>query len=81
MRAALDQDGFEHVRIVASGGFTVEKIESFERLGVPVDAYGVGSSLIRGENDFTADIVMADGRETAKVGRLFRPNERLGLVE
>jgi nicotinate phosphoribosyltransferase len=81
VRAALDEDGFEHVRIVASGGFTVEKIESFERLGVPVDAYGVGSSLIRGENDFTADLVMADGRFTAKVGRRFRPNERLGLVE
>ena len=49
------------VRIVASGGFSVEKIEEFERRGVPVDAYGVGSSLIRGENDFTADIVVADG--------------------
>ena len=29
---------------------------------MPVDAYGVGSSLIRGSNDFTADIVMCDGR-------------------
>jgi nicotinate phosphoribosyltransferase len=81
VRAALDEDGFERVRIVASGGFTVEKIESFERLGVPVDAYGVGSSLIRGENDFTGDIVMTDGRPTAKIGRRFRPNERLELVE
>jgi nicotinate phosphoribosyltransferase len=45
-----------------------------------VDAYGVGSSLIRGENDFTADIVLADGRPVAKVGRSFRPNERLRLV-
>lgn len=81
VRGALDTDGFEHVRIVASGGFTVEKIEAFERRGVPVDAYGVGSSLIRGENDFTADIVMADGRPMAKVGRRYRPNERLELVE
>jgi nicotinate phosphoribosyltransferase len=81
VRAALDEDGFERVRIVASGGFTVEKIESFERLGVPGDAYGVGSSLIRGENDFTGDIVMTDGRPTAKIGRRFRPNERLELVE
>jgi nicotinate phosphoribosyltransferase len=81
VRAALDEDGFERVRIVASGGFTVEKIESFERLGVPVDAYGVGSSLIRGENDFTGDIVMTDGRPSAKIGRRFRPNERLELVE
>ena len=81
VRAALDEDGFERVRIVASGGFTVEKIEAFERRGVPVDAYGVGSSLIRGENDFTADIVMTDGRPTAKVGRRYRPNERLELVE
>jgi nicotinate phosphoribosyltransferase len=47
---------------------------------VPVDAYGVGSSLIRGENDFTGDIVLADGRATAKVGRRFRPSDRLELV-
>ena len=80
VRDALDADGFEHVRIVASGGFTVDKILEFERDSVPVDAYGVGSSLIRGENDFTADIVMTAGRPTGKVGRRFRPNERLELV-
>ena len=56
VRAALDEAGFPGVRIVASGGFTVEKIEEFERDEVPVDAYGVGSSLIRGSNDFTADV-------------------------
>ena len=80
VRAALDEDGFERRRIVASGGFSVEKIEEFERRGVPVDAYGVGSSLIRGENDFTADIVVADGRPSAKVGRRLRPNPRLERV-
>jgi nicotinate phosphoribosyltransferase len=80
VRDALDSDGFEHVKIVVSGGFTVEKIEDFERRGVPVDAYGVGSSLIRGENDFTADVVMTDGRASAKVGRRFRENPRLELV-
>ena len=80
VRAALDADGFERVKIVASGGFTVEKLEQFERLGVPVDAYGIGSSLIRGQNDFTADIVMTDGRPAAKVGRRYRPNPRLELV-
>ncbi len=81
VREALDADGFERVKIVVSGGFTVEKIEAFEAKGVPVDSYGVGSSLIRGENDFTADIVLTDGRESAKVGRCFRPNPRLELVE
>src|SRR4029079_19023308 len=81
VRRALDEDGFERVKIVASGGFTVEKIEAFERRGVPVDAYGVGSWLIRGESDFTAAIVMTDGRPTGKVGRSFRPNARLELVE
>jgi nicotinate phosphoribosyltransferase len=80
VRDALDTDGFERVKIVVSGGFSVEKIQQFEQRGVPVDAYGVGSSLIRGENDFTADIVMTDGRPTAKVGRRFRPNERLERV-
>ena len=80
VRDALDADGFEQVKIVASGGFTAEKIHAFEESGVPVDAYGVGSSLIRGSNDFTADVVMTDGRPTAKVGRWFRPNARLELV-
>ena len=80
VRDALDADGFERVRIVASGGFTVDKIEDFERKGVPVDAYGIGSSLIRGQNDFTADIVLTDGRPSAKVGRRYRPSERLELV-
>jgi nicotinate phosphoribosyltransferase len=47
---------------------------------VPVDAYGVGSALIRGENDFTADIVLTDGLPSAKVGRTFRPNSRLEIV-
>ena len=81
VREALDRDGFEHVKIVASGGFTVEKIEEFERKGVPVDSYGVGSSLIRGANDFTGDVVLTDGRPSGKVGRRFRANERLELVE
>jgi nicotinate phosphoribosyltransferase len=81
VREALDRDGFEHVKIVASGGFTVERIREFERLGVPVDSYGVGSALIRGENDFTADLVMTDGRPSAKAGREFRANPRLELVE
>jgi nicotinate phosphoribosyltransferase len=80
VRDALDNDGFEHVKIVASGGFTIDKIKDFEEKQVPVDAYGVGSSLIRGSNDFTADIVLTDGRPSAKVGRTYRPNTRLELV-
>jgi nicotinate phosphoribosyltransferase len=80
VRDALDGDGFEHVKIVVSGGFTAEKIERFERLDVPVDSYGVGSSLIRGDNDFTADVVLTDGRPSAKAGRRYRPNPRLELV-
>jgi len=80
VREALDRDGFEHVKIVASGGFTVDKIRRFEESGVPVDSYGIGSSLIRGSNDFTADIVLTDGRPSAKTGRRYRSNERLELV-
>ena len=81
VREALDAAGFARVRIVVSGGFTVEKIRAFEERGVPVDAYGVGSSLIRGANDFTADVVLTDGRPSAKAGRRYRPNPRLTLVE
>jgi nicotinate phosphoribosyltransferase len=81
VRHALDRGGFPGVRIVASGGFTVQRIRDFEAAGVPVDAYGVGSSLIRGQNDFTADVVRLDGRPCAKVGREYSPNPRLERVD
>jgi nicotinate phosphoribosyltransferase len=81
VRAALDAAGHPGVRIVASGGFNAARINEFEQAGVPVDAYGVGSSLIRGQNDFTADVVMVDGRPCAKVGRRYTPNPRLSAVE
>jgi nicotinate phosphoribosyltransferase len=80
VRAALDVAGFGHVRIVVSGGFDLAKIRGFEERGVPVDAYGVGSSLIRGANDFTADVVTTDGRPSGKFGRRQRENPRLELV-
>jgi nicotinate phosphoribosyltransferase len=80
VRAALDEHGHRHVRIVVSGGFDADRIRRFEADGVPVDAYGVGSSLIRGQNDFTADVVEVEGRPCAKVGRGVWPNERLEVV-
>jgi len=81
VRAGLDGEGFQHVEITVSGGFDPDKIRRFEAAGVPVDSYGVGSSLFAGRFDFTADIVMVDGRPAAKRGRAFRPNPRLEPVE
>ena len=80
VREALDDAGHERVHIVASGGFDAGRIAEFERLGSPVDAYGVGSALLRGSNDFTADVVIVDGRPCAKVGRRYRPSPRLEPV-
>jgi nicotinate phosphoribosyltransferase len=81
VRGALDGAGFAGVKIVASGGFTAARIREFEAQNVPVDAYGVGSSLIRGQNDFTADVVLLDGQPCAKVGRTYLPNPRLERVQ
>jgi len=80
VRSALDDEGFDAIKIIVSGGFSVEKIEAFEAEDVPVDAYGVGSSLFKGRFDFTGDIVLKDGQPCAKVGREYRPNPRLELV-
>jgi nicotinate phosphoribosyltransferase len=81
VRAALDAAGHERVKIVVSGGFDAARIREFEASEVPVDSYGVGSSLLRGSNDFTADIVKVDGVDRAKVGRHHRPNPRLEVVD
>jgi nicotinate phosphoribosyltransferase len=81
VRRALDNAGYGRVKIVVSGGFTAEKIRDFEQQGVPVDGYGVGSSLFHGRFDFTADVVLVEGKPCGKVGREYRPNPRLQRVD
>lgn len=77
VRDELDRRGGEHVKIIVSGGFNPEKIAAFEAANVPVDTYAVGSSLLRGSCDFTADIV----EPVAKQGRRLRHNARLERVQ
>ncbi len=80
-----------NVKIVVSGGFSPDKIRRFEELNVPVDIYGVGSSLMSNEDalgtntDFTADVVRVkiDGNwvDMAKAGRVSANNQELELVD
>src|SRR5699024_7811384 len=81
LRKALDEEGFTFVKIVVSGGFTEERIQQFEADNVPVDMYGIGRNLLKLNNSFTGDNVLLDGSHSAKVGRKFRPNPRLEVVE
>jgi nicotinate phosphoribosyltransferase len=71
VRARLDQAGFQHVKIVVSGGLTPERVAVFKDAGAPVDSYAVGS-YISGATpiDFTGDIKEIDGRPIAKRGRI-----------
>src|SRR5437868_4271570 len=48
VRRALDAEGFQHVRIIVSGGFTDEKIGQFEEQAVRGDGCGVGASVAEG---------------------------------
>jgi nicotinate phosphoribosyltransferase len=72
VREALDREGYSHVKILVSGGFNPEKIASFEEKKAPVDIYAVGSFFLGGRCDFTADIVMVDGKRESKTGREYR---------
>jgi len=81
VREALDREGFHHVKIIVSGGFNPDRIRRFEQLGVPVDIYAVGSWMLTGQYDFTADAVRLNGKHLAKVGREYKPNPRLEPVK
>ncbi|MFE8703391.1 nicotinate phosphoribosyltransferase [Cytobacillus sp. FJAT-54145] len=81
LRNALDDEGYNHVKIVVSGGFNETRILEFEEQGVPVDMYGVGSSLLKINIGFTGDNVLINGEHEAKAGRKYRPNPRLEKVE
>ncbi len=75
----------QNVRIVVTGGFNPAKISRFEKLLVPVDVYGVGSSLLLNDRetntDFTADVVRVqvdnEWHDMAKIGRGVSENDEL----
>ncbi len=77
------------VRIVVTGGFNRERIQKFEDEGVPVDVYGVGSSLLKNDSltntDYTMDIVRVKLGEqwidVAKTGRKPNDNPQLQKVD
>jgi nicotinate phosphoribosyltransferase len=81
VREALDAAGLQHIRVIVSGGFTAERIAAFEAAGVPVDSYAVGSSLLKGDCDYTADVVLREGEPCAKSGRRYRESQRLEEVD
>ena len=79
----------QNVRIVVTGGFNPAKIARFEKLQVPADIYGVGSSLLLNDKetntDFTADVVRVCvddmWHDMAKVGRAATGNPELVPVD
>jgi len=68
-RRYFNELGLNELKIMVSGGFGVDRISMFEKLGVPVDLYGVGSTLLRHKIDITADVIEVEGVPYAKVGR------------
>ena len=81
LRKALDDEGFNYVKIIVSSSFNAQKIEEWVKLGVPVDTYGVGTSFVNNMTvGFTGDLVILDGKDEAKEGRHNIPSDRLKLV-
>ena len=69
IRARLDQESFQHVRIFVSGGLDPERIRVLGLAGA--DAFGVGSYISRARPiDMTMDLKVVDGQPIAKRGRI-----------
>ncbi|MGB9620062.1 MAG: nicotinate phosphoribosyltransferase [Armatimonadota bacterium] len=67
VRWELDLHGFEHVKIMVSGGLDEHEIL---RLNEFADGYGVGTSISSAQTiDFALDIVEIDGKPLAKRGK------------
>jgi nicotinate phosphoribosyltransferase len=73
MREALDAEGFDRVKIVASSGFGPAKCRMMAAAHAPIDVIGTGSYLPEKWNETyaTADVVEYDGAPSVKVGREF----------
>ena len=83
IRARLDLEGFNSVRLIVSGGLDPDRIRYFRENDAPVDSFGVGGYISNaGPINFTADIHEVDGKAIAKRGRIpgLTANPRLKRV-
>ena len=73
VRDALNREGFQRVKIVASSGFDPAKCKVMAEALAPIDVVGTGSFLPQRwtETYATADIIEYDGLKRVKVGREF----------
>ena len=79
VRYRLDMAGFKHVKIVATGGLTPERIRVLAEAGA--DTFGVGSYICHGQKiDMTLDLKVVNGKPVAKRGRLPGPLDNPLLV-
>ncbi|WIF94400.1 nicotinate phosphoribosyltransferase [Caminicella sporogenes] len=82
LRYKLDMEGYNHVKIIVSGGLTPEKIKILSEAGA--DAFGVGSYISAASPiDMTMDIKEVEGVPVAKRGRIpgIIENPKLKLVK
>ena len=77
-REKFDSLGLKDLKIMVSGGFDEEKLGLFKKMRVPYDVVGIGSSIVNKFTvDFTADAVMLNGKQCAKVGRSLQDWSRM----
>ena len=73
LREALNREGFQKVKIVASSGFDPAKCKVMAEANAPIDIVGTGSFLPQRwtETYATADIIEYNGVKRVKIGREF----------
>jgi nicotinate phosphoribosyltransferase len=73
LREALNREGFQKVKIVASSGFDPAKCKVMAEANTPIDIVGTGSFLPQRwtETYATADIIEYNGVKRVKIGREF----------
>ena len=83
VRARLDQAGYQHVKIIVSGGLTPDRILYFKDAGAPVDSFAVGTYIAARRPSISRAMKEIDGQPIAKRGRIpgRTPSPRLRPVQ
>ncbi len=82
VRTLLDENGLSRIRIVVSGGVDEWDVQRWDREGVPIDAYGIGTRLLTSADipylEMTYKLVEYEGipRHKTSAGKVSIPGRR-----
>ncbi len=71
LRNKLDEREFQNVKIIISSSIEEKELIQYNEMNAHPDYFGIGTAFLRGQINFTCDLLMINEKHSGKTGRMY----------